>query len=46
MSDATENDEIKTSVEQPAQAAPTDTSNQDNKVSTDPAGEKYIRTAD
>jgi len=28
----------------PQQASATDTSNQDNKVSTDPSGEKYIRT--
>jgi hypothetical protein len=28
----------------PPQASPTDTSNQDNKVSVDPSGERYIRT--
>ena len=28
------------------QASPIDTSNQDNKVSVDPSGEKYIRTLD
>jgi len=28
----------------PQQVSATDTSNQDNKVSTDPSGEKYIRT--
>lgn len=27
----------------PPQQSPADTSNQDNKVSTDPSGEKYIR---
>lgn len=30
----------------PPQASPTDTSNQDNKVSVDPSGEKYIRSLD
>lgn len=30
----------------PPQASATDTSNQDNKVSVDPSGEKYIRTLD
>jgi len=28
----------------PPQVSATDTSNQDNKVSSDPSGEKYIRT--
>jgi len=28
----------------PTQISATDTSNQDNKVSVDPSGEKYIRT--
>ena len=31
-------------VELPPQQSATDTSNWDNKVSTDPSGEKYIRT--
>lgn len=31
-------------VELPPQQSPTDTSNWDNKISTDPNGEKYIRT--
>ncbi len=31
-------------VELPPQKSATDTSNWDNKVSTDPSGEKYIRT--
>lgn len=30
----------------PPQTSPTDTSNQDNKVSVDPSGEKYIRSLD
>lgn len=30
----------------PAQQSALDTSNQDNKVSTDPSGEKYIRTTE
>ena len=30
----------------PPQASATDTSNQDNKVSVDPSGEKYIRSLD
>ena len=30
----------------PPQTSSTDTSNQDNKVSLDPSGEKYIRTID
>lgn len=30
----------------PTQESATDTSNWDNKVSTDPSGEKYIRTED
>lgn len=46
MSDTTENEELEASVDLPSQISPTDTSNQDNKVSTDPAGEEYIRTAD
>jgi len=33
-------------VELPTQTSATDTSNQNNKVSTDPSGEKYIRTID
>ncbi|MCA9313771.1 MAG: hypothetical protein H6797_01230 [Candidatus Nomurabacteria bacterium] len=33
-------------VELPPQQSATDTSNWDNKVSTDPSGEKYIRTID
>lgn len=28
----------------PPQSSPSDTSNQDNKVSVDPSGEKYIRS--
>jgi len=32
--------------ELPTQESATDTSNWDNKVSTDPSGEKYIRTED
>lgn len=31
-------------VELPPQQSPTDTSNWDDKVSTDPSGEKYIRS--
>lgn len=31
-------------VELPAQQSPSDTTNWDNKVSTDPSGEMYIRT--
>ena len=30
----------------PPQQSATDTTNWDNKVSTDPSGEKYIRTVD
>lgn len=30
----------------PPQQSATDTANWDNKVSTDPSGEKYIRTTD
>lgn len=30
----------------PPQASAIDTSNQDNKISVDPSGEKYIRTID
>ena len=30
----------------PQQVSATDTSNQDDKVSVDPSGEKYIRTLD
>ena len=33
-------------VEIPPQLSATDTSNWDDKVSTDPSGEKYIRTDD
>lgn len=33
-------------VEIPPQQSATDTTNWDNKVSTDPSGEKYIRTTD
>ena len=33
-------------VEIPPQQSATDTTNWDNKVSTDPSGEKYIRTDD
>ena len=49
MSDT--NDEKETAVVQepvelPPQQSATDTSNWDNKVSTDPSGEKYIRTTD
>lgn len=33
-------------VEIPPQQSATDTTNWDNKVSTDPSGEKYIRTVD
>lgn len=32
--------------ELPEQASPTDTSNQDNKISVDPSGERYIRSMD
>lgn len=35
---------IQEPIELPMQQSATDTSNQDNKVSTDPSGEKYIRT--
>ena len=43
MSDT--DDDIET-IELPAQQSAEDTSNQDAKVSTDPSGEKYIRTED
>lgn len=33
-------------VEIPPQQSATDTSNWDNKISTDPSGEKYIRTVE
>jgi len=33
-------------LEIPPQQSATDTTNWDNKVSTDPSGEKYIRTED
>lgn len=33
-------------VEIPPQQSATDTTNWDNKVSTDPSGEKYIRTVE
>ena len=49
MNDDTEIKEtaaIQEPVELPAQQSPSDTSNWDNKVSTDPSGEKYIRTLD
>jgi hypothetical protein len=36
-------DDIET-IELPTQKSAEDTSNQDTKVSTDPSGEKYIRT--
>ncbi len=35
---------IQEPIEVPAQQSATDTSNWDNKVSTDPSGEKYIRS--
>lgn len=35
---------IQEPVELPAQQSASDTTNWDNKVSTDPSGEKYIRT--
>lgn len=41
MSDSDENKEPE---QIPTQQSATDTSNQDDKVSTDPSGEKYIRT--
>jgi len=39
-------DDEKEPVELPTQQSATDTSNQDAKVSTDPSGEKYIRTTE
>lgn len=47
MNDDTEQKEtaiIQEPVELPTQQSASDTSNWDNKVSTDPSGEKYIRT--
>ncbi len=47
MSDTNDDKEVaivQEPTELPPQQSPTDTSNQDNKVSTDPSGEKYIRT--
>ena len=47
MSDETEIKEtavLQEPVELPAQQSASDTSNWDNRVSTDPSGEKYIRT--
>ena len=47
MSDTNDDKEVaivQEPVELPPQQSATDTSNQDNKVSTDPSGEKYIRT--
>ena len=49
MSDNDEEKEvaiIQEPVSEPAQASPTDTSNQDNKVSVDPSGDKYICSID
>ena len=40
----TEKAVIQEPVELPAQQSASDTSNWDSKVSTDPSGEKYIRT--
>lgn len=47
MSDTNEENEaavVQDLASVPPQASATDTSNQDSKVSTDPSGEKYIRT--
>ena len=46
MSDTEDNKEtaMLQSVEVPPQQSATDTTNWDNKVSTDPSGEKYIRS--
>lgn len=47
MSDTNDDKEVaivQEPTELPPQQSATDTSNQDNKVSTDPSGEKYIRT--
>ena len=47
MSDTNDEKEVaivQEPTELPPQQSATDTSNQDNKVSTDPSGEKYIRT--
>jgi len=42
-----DNDDIQEPQEQlPAQTSASDTSNWDDRVSTDPSGEKYIRTTD
>ncbi len=46
MSDNDNTKETQEPVELPPQQSATDTSNWDNKVSTDPDGEKYIRTVD
>jgi hypothetical protein len=49
MSDTEQDKEvaiIKEPVELPTQQSASDTSNWDNKVSSDPRGEKYIRTID
>ncbi|MBH1956785.1 hypothetical protein I8H84_04380 [Candidatus Saccharibacteria bacterium] len=48
MSDTEDNKEtaMLQEVEIPPQQSATDTTNWDNKVSTDPSGEKYIRTTD
>ncbi len=49
MNDDTEVKEtavIQEPAELPTQQSASDTSNWDNKVSTDPSGEKYIRTLD
>lgn len=42
--DTKENAMLDPSEELPTQASPTDTSNWDEKVSSDPSGEKYIRS--
>lgn len=46
MSDTSENQELEIAAELPPQVSPSDTSNQDDKVSVDPSGEKYIRTTE
>lgn len=43
-SDTKENAMLDPSEALPSQSSPTDTSNWDEKVSTDPSGEKYIRS--
>lgn len=43
-SDTKENTMLDPSEALPPQSSPTDTSNWDEKVSTDPSGEKYIRS--